>query len=207
MIPARTSGTKHRPMTAPARATSRASRREQADPGEDCVLDRLRHAGIADSQAIASRLLAQRADELLDVEGNAVGPLVDRCHDVARRRKASPENERGHQRGLVKVERVEAGLFGQPLGDEPRAPLAEERAWRELLGPVRADDEHLDIPDAARQLADDLEADLVGPLQVLEVEHDRRSKLATILSTTSRTYIRREPSASASRSWCIWSRS
>ena len=146
-------------------------RRELAEPGEDRVLDRLRNVGIPDLPAIRSRVVAERAEQLLDVEREPVRSLVDGRHDLAGRRQACVEDQRRHQRGLVVRQRRQARLLGKPLGDQPGPPLAEERARRQLLGPVGADEQHRQLARPTRQLADDLEADLVGPLEVLEVEH------------------------------------
>ena len=57
--------------------------------------------------------------------------------------------------------------------DEPRAPVPKARAGRDVLGPVVAGQEELPVARLSRQLRDDLEAHVVGPLQVLERQHRR----------------------------------
>ena len=40
------------------------------------------------ARAVEARLVVERRQQLLDMEGDAVGPLVDRVDDLARRREA-----------------------------------------------------------------------------------------------------------------------
>ena len=103
MIPARTSGTKQRPMTAPARAVACASGDRRAN--------RARTASSIVSGTVASRIAgavdrgavgAERAEQLLDMERDAVGPLVDRGRDVARCRQAGIEEQGRDEGGLAR---------------------------------------------------------------------------------------------------------
>ncbi len=92
----------------------------------------------------------------------------------------------------VAVERAEPDLLGDPLGDEARAPVAERRPGRGVVEAIVADDQQAAIARGPGELGDDLEADLVGPLEVLEDE-DRRpvEQLVDRASTMSTTSIRR----------------
>ena len=107
------------------------------------------------------------------MERDPVGPVVDRADHVARRRQAGVQDQGGHQGRLLDRERLEAHLLGDALRDEPRMPLAQEAAAAELVGAVRPDQEQRPLPGASGELADDLEAEIVGPLEVLEQQRDR----------------------------------
>ena len=172
-IPARTSGLKHRPTTAAARATFRASSDRPPEPGEDRVADRVRHPGVADPATVGPRVVVERAEQLLDVEGDAVRPLVDGLDDVARRRQLAAEDQRRRDRRLLERQRLEASLPGMALAEHAGTPLAMERIGRELVGAVSRDQEQRSLVRVAGELADDLEAHLVGPMEVVEDEHRR----------------------------------
>ena len=138
MIPARTSGLNERPMIAPAPAAAWAS-------GERCAI-RARTASSMVSGTVASRIArpirsgvrAQGAQKLLDVEGDAVRPLVDGVRDLTWRRQAGIEDQRRHERGLGCGQRAEPQLLGHPLGDQAGAPGAQAAARRHVLRPVIA---------------------------------------------------------------------
>ena len=147
-------------------------RRELGDPGEDCVLDRVRNLRLADLPAVDAGVRIERAEQLLDVQGEPIRPLVDRLHDLTRRGQAGVEDQGRHQSGLLAGEWGETDFLGQALADQPGPPFAEEGAGWQLLGSVGADDQHGTVADALRQLADDLEAHVVGPLDVLEIDED-----------------------------------
>ena len=139
MIPARTSGTKHRPTTAPARATARASSDRRREARQDRVLDRARHMRVADRLAVGARVVAEGAEQLLDVERDAVGALVDRAHHLARGGEPGRQDQRRHQRRLVVGERREPRLLGAALAEQPRPPLAVVRVERHLVRAVGPD--------------------------------------------------------------------
>ena len=99
MIPARTPGLNERPMIAPAPAAAWAS-------GERCAI-LARTASSMVSGTVASRIAALRsgvraqcAQKLLDVEGDAVRPLIDGVRDLTRRRQTGIEDQRRDERGL-----------------------------------------------------------------------------------------------------------
>ena len=149
-------------------------RRQLGDAGDDGILDGLGHVGLADRGAVGPRIGAERAEQLLDVQRDAVRPLVDRECDVARRGQAGVEQQRRDQGRLGEVEPVEVDLLGDPLGDLARAPGAEVRAPRHFLAPVVARDQQRRVARPAGELGDDLEADVIRPVQVLERQHRRR---------------------------------
>ena len=107
------------------------------------------------------------------MERDAVRPLVDGVRDLARSRQPGVEDERRDQAGLVTIERSEPDLLSDALRDEARAPVAERRPWRGVVEAVVADDQQAAIARRPGELGDDLEADLVGPLEVLEHEDGR----------------------------------
>ena len=147
--------------------------RQAREPGQDRVLDRVRDLGIADRAAVGPRLVAERAEELLDVQRDAVAALVDRVDDRAGSRQATAEDQRRHESRLVVGQRLEARLLGEPLAEQPRPPLSMEGAERKLISTIGAQQQQRTILSDARKLADDLDAQLVGPLQILEDEQCR----------------------------------
>ena len=140
---------------------------------EDGILDGVRHGRLADGEAVGPGLGAQRAEQLLDVERDAVGPLVDRLDDFAWGGQPRIEDQRRHKGGLGRVERREADLFGDPLGQKAGSPVAEVHPGRGLVGAVAADEHERPIARPAGELGDDLETQVVGPLEVLERQQRR----------------------------------
>ena len=161
-------------MTAPARATASRVVRQARDAREHRVLDRVRHLRVADGAAVRPGLVVERGEQLLDVERDAVRPLVDGVDDLARRRQAGPEDERDHERRLVLREGLEAGLLGEPLAEQASRATrgGSSRPAARRAGTRRARSSGRSSPEA-RELADDLEAELVGPLEVVEGEQRR----------------------------------
>ena len=115
-------------------------------------------------------LLAERPEDLLDVQRDAVRPVVHGTDHVLRRRQAGREQEGRHHPRLGGREPPEPGLLRQPLGQEPRSPLAHRDPRVELVASVGAEREDRDVVDATRERPDDLQAQVVGPVQVLEAE-------------------------------------
>ena len=146
-------------------------RRQLGEPGPDGVLDRLRDDRVADGPAVAPRVVAQGPEQLLDVKRDPIGALVDCLDDLARGRQPGIEDQRGHEGGLVVGQGSEPGLLREALADQAGSPLAEERPRRQVLGPIRGDQQDRPVAEPAGELTEDLEARLVGPLDVLEVEH------------------------------------
>ena len=129
----------------------------------------------ADGSGIDRPVLAERCEQLLDVERDAVAALVDGVDDVARSRQARVEDERHDERGLLVGERPEPHLLRLSLAEQAGAPLARRSAGTELVDPVRPDDEQRLLTRELRELAHDLEAELVRPLEV--VEHQQRGSV------------------------------
>ena len=105
------------------------------------------------------------------MERDPVGPLVDGGRDVARGGQPGVEDERRDQGGLGRVERGELDLLGDPLRHQPGTPLAKARPAWHVLRPVVAGQQEGPVARPTGELTDDLEAHVVGPLQVLEGQH------------------------------------
>ena len=107
------------------------------------------------------------------MERDAVGAGVDRVGDIARRGSSEPVEQRRHRRRVRRRQPRQADLLGQPPGEQPGSPRAHRGAREELVAPVRADDQQALVGDAAGQRLEDLERQVVAPVQVLEREDDR----------------------------------
>jgi hypothetical protein len=107
------------------------------------------------------------------VQRDAVGALVNGVDHLAGRRQARVQDQCRDERGLVVREGLEAELLGEPLGEQPCSPFAVERAERQLVGAVHAQHQQRSVLPDAGELADDLDAQFVGPLQVLERKEGR----------------------------------
>jgi hypothetical protein len=143
------------------------------DPGDDGILDGVGDGGLPNGPSVRSPLRTQRAEELLDMERDPVCPPEHGRNDLSRRREPRVEEQGRDEGGLRLGQRREPDFLRDPLGDEPCPPVPKARAGRHLLGPVVAGQQELPVARLARQLPDDLEAHVVGPLQVLERQHRR----------------------------------
>ena len=141
-----------------------------AEAREHRVLDRVRDRRLADRQAVRACLRIERPEQLLDVERDPVGSLVHGIHDLARGRESGVEDERGDERGLRPRERHQPDLLGDALRQQPGPPVAKGGAGWTLVGPIPTAEEQVPITRPAGELGDDLEAQVIGPLQVLEPE-------------------------------------
>ena len=173
MTPARTSGLKQRPIDRPGARDLRASSRQPLQPHQHGVADGVRHVGLADPPAVGPRVLVERSEQLLDVERDAVRPLVDRLDHVARRRQLAAEDQGRGDGGLVDRQWAQPDLFGVALAEDARPPLAVDAIGRELVGAVARHQDERPLFRVPGQLADHLQAHLVGPVQVVEDEHGR----------------------------------
>jgi hypothetical protein len=147
--------------------------RQSRQAGQDGVADGVRDGRLADPAAVRPRVFIERREELFDVERDAVGAFMDRLDDVPRRRQLAAQDQRRRDRGLLEGQRPQPRLLRVTLAEEPRPPLAVDRAGRKLVGPVVAQDEQRPIRRVPGQLANHLEAKLVGPMEVLEDEQRR----------------------------------
>ena len=145
--------------------------RDSDDPRQRRILEGLRHVGVQDGPAVREPIPADRAAQLLDMERDAVGPGVHRVDHVARRGQAGPEDQGRHQRRLVAGKATQADLLGEPLRDESRAPLTKHDPSDGLVAPVGPHEQQRPVTRLARQLGQGLQAEVVGPLEVLERQH------------------------------------
>ena len=84
------------------------------------------------------------------MERDAVGPFVDRGDDLTRRRQAGVEDEGRHESRLGAIERSEAHLLGDPLGQKPRPPVTQRGSGRRLVEPIGPDHEERTVTRVAR---------------------------------------------------------
>ena len=169
MIPARTS----RDEAAPD--DRRRPGRRPGPPGERCD-SRARTASSIVSGTVASRIAkpfavasASSAPSSSSMwSGMPSVRSVDRVDHPARSRQPGVEDQRGHQRRVGLGQRHQPDLLGDPLGQQTRAPIAKARPGRRLVGAIAAAQEELAVTRPTRQLADQLEAQVVRPLEVVE---------------------------------------
>jgi hypothetical protein len=107
------------------------------------------------------------------VQRDAVRALVDRVRDLPRGGKARGEDERRHERGVPRAEAIEPQLLTEPLRQEACSPLAMDRARGQLVKAVHPQSQERTVMTEASEVADDLERELIGPLQVIESEESR----------------------------------
>ena len=107
------------------------------------------------------------------MERDAIRPLEYGGGDVPGRRQPGREDQGRGKGGLGLGERGEPDLLRDPLGDQPGSPLAEARAGRRILRSVVGGQQEWTVSRPAGQLRDDLQTQVVGPLQVFERQHRR----------------------------------
>ena len=126
---------------------------------------------MANRGPVAARFGAQRAEKLLDMERDPVRSLEYGGHHIARGREPGVEDQRRDQARFGEGERSEANLFCHALPDEARPPRPEARRRLDLLRPIVGGQEERPIARLPGELTDDLEAQIVRPLEILEDEH------------------------------------
>ena len=136
---------------------------ERVEPGGEQRLHRPGQRGRLDGV-----LLDQAVDHLLREQGVATGALGHLRHDPGP--AAVLMGGAGHQRrhqlaGLVRGERLERDRGGVLSPAAPAGPSLEE------LVPSEADQQQR-ATDPARQVVDQVEHSLVGPVDVVEREHE-----------------------------------
>ncbi len=147
--------------------------RALAEAGLDGVLDGVWDIGVTD---VAGRRLGaspKQREQLFHVERDTVGAEVDCVDEVAGRRKRRSLEQRGHRRRLLDRQPAQADFLGAACGEQAGAPLARGDARVELVAPVGGDDEDRQLGDPASERLEDLERQVVGPVQVLEPEQER----------------------------------
>ena len=112
------------------------------------------------------------AEHLLDEERVALGLRVDQIDQLGRRLASRTPFEQS--RDAVPGETAQHDLLGQPSAQQGREHLGERPAGLELGVAVGADDEHGDLRQALRQMLDQEQGRLVGPVEILEDQDQRR---------------------------------
>ena len=147
--------------------------REAGQARQHRVGDRVGDVDVADPPTVGAGLVIERREELLDVERDPVRPRVDRLDDFPGSRQLAAQDQRRREARLVSREGAQPDLLGEPLAQQARPPLAVDRVDRELLAAIVGDDDERQVREVAGELADHLEAHLVGPVEILEDEHRR----------------------------------
>jgi hypothetical protein len=117
-------------------------------------------------QVVGRAPFREHADVLLGVERVAARPFEQ--GELCLARKQRPLGQcRDQPGGLVRGQRRERECGGVELASSPR------RSALEQLQPRGADDEQRDAADPVDEMLDEVQQPLVGPLHVLEDEHER----------------------------------
>ena len=122
------------------------------DPGTVPLLDR--------------SFLDQHPQDLLEVERVSVGPLEDLLASVLE--DAVGVEQRGDQ-----TARIREGQRGQVEGNRVLLARAPAGARLEKLRPRRAHDQHARVGEGIREVVEEVEKRLRGPVDVLDREHGR----------------------------------
>ena len=110
--------------------------------------------------------LRQHPDRLLDEERVALGLLEQRAAR-GRRQLVVVEQRLDQRLRVARAERLELDRR------RAHAAAAPPRSDVEQLGPREADDQQRRVPDPGTDVLDELEERLLGPVDVLEDEHER----------------------------------
>ena len=135
--------------------------REAVEARGDDPLERLGERHVFRGAALEVELC-----ELLCVQRVALRAIQQRLLDLGRQ-NAAREDLRDQDRGLLRGEGSEPDHRGVQRSAAPA------RAALEQLRPRAADDEERDAAQPIDELVDEVEQALVGPVQVLEHEHER----------------------------------
>ena len=133
---------------------------KRVEPRRDDPLHRL-----GQRQLFAHSPLGEHAHVLLGIQRIATG-TVEQCAlqlGLEQRPFAQPRDQ---PRGLIVREWSERDVRGVQL------PAAPSRATFEQVEPRRTEDEHRDVAHPVGEMLDEVEQAVVGPLDVLEHEHD-----------------------------------
>ena len=147
--------------------------RPAGKPGEDRVLDGLGHIGVADFVGQQDRRPRQDRQQFFDMEGDAVGPLVDGRGDITRQRQAGADEQRRHRRRVRRGQSVQADFLGLPSSEQAGAPLPHRGSREKLVAAVCPDHQQAPFRNASGQRLEDLERQIVAPVQVLQREDGR----------------------------------
>ena len=136
-------------------------RRQGVDPGRD---ERLQ--GVRDPHGGTLSLLDEHPHGLLDEERVALGLVEEDAPQPVRQGGALHERVDERRRLGVRQRR-------QLDRDRPSPSTAPARARVQELRAGEADDEHRRVVDPVREMLDQVEQGLLGPVDVLEAEHER----------------------------------
>ena len=158
--------------------------REVGDADQHCFADRVGDrdlVALGKLEATSARTQGvprvQRADQLLDEEGGAHRPVVDRPHQRRGGRLGQQLAQQFADRGAI--ERLERQLLELAVAAQLVAQPAEPVVAGQAVGAVGGDDQDRQLLQRARQRRQELERGLVRPLQVVEDDH-RRRRLAEV---------------------------
>jgi hypothetical protein len=118
--------------------------------------------------------VAQMPDDLLDEERVALGLAVQRVHE---RRLGAGHAERGHQLGDLGLgQAAELEMLEQVLPPHVGDQLKQRVVGLELGVAIRAEQEHAARLRRADEVLEQLQRRPVGPVEVVEDEHERRRR-------------------------------
>lgn len=147
--------------------------RQIVDPPQDCLVEGVRDVGRANGVAIRPMLIEDDAEELLDMQGIAIRPLVQRLDHLSGRRLISPEDQPGHRGGVGHGQPRQLDDLRELTGQETRSPFAHRHARVELIAAIRPDHDHRQLRQPPCEPGEDLEAQLVDIGQVLDRDQGR----------------------------------
>ena len=151
--------------------------RTLTEPVPDRILDGVRDGRVAYAALVETTAGGRHRNQFLNMQRDAVGSLVDGRHQFARWREVAAEDQSRHIGRLVHRQRLQAELLGEPLGQQARPPLAECRTAHFGGRSIGRHQQQGQFAAAPRKLSEDLEAELVGPLEVLKGQKRRRGRL------------------------------
>ena len=124
-------------------------------------------------------LVAQRrGDQLLGEERVALRAGADRLDQLGAQRAVALAGD--ERRELVPRERSELHRERNPAAPQPGGQPVHRVVLAHRVLPPRRDDEHAAVVDGVRQEGEEVERRPVGPVQVLEHQHDRRGGAETL---------------------------
>ena len=161
---------RHRAPRGGREADDRPRRRVQAlEVREQRVLEQLGELGL-----VAQR----RGDQLLGEERVALRAGADRLDQLGAQRAVALAGD--ERRELVPRERSELHRERDPAAPQPGGQPVHRVVLAHRVLPPRRDDEHAAVVDGVRQEGEEVERRPVGPVQVLEHQHDRRGGAETL---------------------------
>ena len=161
---------RHRAPRGGGEADDRPRRRVQAlEVREQRVLEQLGELGL-----VAQR----RGDQLLGEERVALRAGADRLDQLRGQRAVALAGD--ERRELVPRERPELHRERDPAAPQPGGQPVHRVVLAHRVVPPRRDDQHAAVVDGVRQEGEEVERRPVGPVQVLEHQHDRRGGAETL---------------------------